>query len=232
MYRGLRGRLRFHSHTRGLAKQFKQWVADAALPKRVELYSTLPASAEGFAVWLSELSDKELAGFTQRVAQFCASLSFDLAWLTDPQVSHEPEIKKAVEDAVLLYSVTVWRANNVQQDVQAFLAYQAWRAHPSRHNSFGQQLLSNLIQRGAVPVTPELYLAPEKERLTYALAAIRKVAEEDHATFHVALRQVVGGEAAAPAAAMPPASEPAAEATEAEPAPARRRKAVAEGGVA
>lgn len=239
-YRGLRGRLRFRNHTRDLAKQFKQWVAEAALAKRVELYGALPASADGFAVWLSELSDKDLDSFTQRVAQFCASLNFNLAWLTDPQVSREPEIKKAVEDAVLLYSVTLWRANNVQQDVQAFFAYQAWLAHPGRHSAFGQQLLGKLMERGAVTITSDQYLASEKERQAHAMAAIRKVAEEDHEAFHAALREVMIGGEAAPAAATPPASEPAASAPEAsamepaqeEPAPAKRRKVATEGGVA
>ena len=214
MYQGLRGWFRFRNHTRDLAKQFKQWVAEAAPAKRVDLYNTLPAYAEGFAIWLGSLSDKDLEHFTQGVARFCATLNFDLAWLTDAQVSREPELKKAVEDAVLLYSLTTWRANNVQQDVKAFFAYQAWLANPNRHGAFGQQLLSNLVQRGAVTVTPELYLAPEKERLAHATEAIRKVADEDHATFHAALRQVVGASEAAPAAA--PATAQAAAVPEAD----------------
>jgi len=238
-YKGLRGRLKFRSHTHELAKQLKQWVSEAAPAKRVELYNTLPASAEGFAIWLGGLPQKELEQFTRRVARFCASLNFDLAWLTDAQVSREPELKKAVEDAVLLYSLTVWRANNVQQDVKGFFAYRAWLARPKRHRAFGQQLLGALIQRGAVTVTPELYLAPEKERLAQATAAIRKVAEEDHAALQSALRQVVGTGEAAPAAAPAPAPEPVAaaapEAPPAEPAaapqPARRKAATTGGAV-
>ncbi len=226
MYQGLAGRLKFRSHTHDLAKQFKQWVSEAAPAKRVELYNTLPASAEGFAIWLGGLSDKDLDHFTQRVARFCASLNFDLAWLTDPQVSREPELRRAVEDAVLLYSLTEWRANSVQQDVKGFFAYRAWLANPKRHRAFGQQLLGNLIQQEAVTVTPELYLAPEKERLTHATAAIRKVADENHAALQSALRQIVGASQAAPAAAPAPAAaveqaEPAATAQ-----PARRKAAV------
>ncbi len=243
MYQGVRGRLRFRNHTRDLAKQLKQWVAEAAPAKRVELYNTLPASAEGFAIWLGGLPQKELEQFTKKVAHFCESLNFDLAWLSDPQVSREPEIKKAVEDTVLLYSLTTWRASNVQQDVKGFFAYRDWLANPKRHSAFGQQLLGALIQRGAVIVTPELYLAPEKERQAHATAAIRKVADEDHAAFQAALRQVVGGGEAAPAAAPAPVAEPAAatppEAPQAEPAeaapvapqPAQRKLATA-GGVA
>jgi|GEM_PF-2011213 hypothetical protein len=235
MYQGLRGRFKFRSDTRELAKQFKQWVVDAAPAKRVELYGSLPASAEGFALWLSGLSDKELERFTERVARFCATLNFDLAWLTDPKVSREPELKQAVEDAVLLYSLATWRANNVQQDVSSFLAYQAWLANPKQHKAFGQQLHQALIQRELVIVPPELYLASEPERLEQAASIIRKVADEHPAAFRAVLRQVAGvgngGTAAAPAP-TPAAPTPSAEApaqTEA-PAPAtnpRRKEATA-----
>ena len=37
MYKGLRGPFKFRSDTRELAKQFQQWGADAALPKRIQL---------------------------------------------------------------------------------------------------------------------------------------------------------------------------------------------------
>jgi hypothetical protein len=207
MYQGLRGQFKLRSDTRGLAKQFKQWVTEAALPKRTELYSSLPTSAEGFAIWLSGLSDKELEQFTHRVAQFCASLNFDLAWLTDAQVSREPELRQAVEDAVLLYSLATWRANNVQQDVTSFLAYQAWLANPSRHKALGQELHQLLIQRGLVTVPPEMYLASEQERLEQAAIAIRKVADEHPAAFRAALHRVTGASSVEPAAAPAPAPE-------------------------
>jgi hypothetical protein len=192
MYQGVRGWFKLRSDTRDLAKQFKQWVSEAVPAKRTELYNTLPASAEGFAIWLSALSDKELEQFTQRVARFCASLNFDLAWLTDVKVSREPELKQAVEDSVLLYSLAAWRANNVQQDVTSFLAYQAWVANPNRHKTFGQELHQVLIERGLVTVPPELYLAPEQERLEQAATAIRQVADEHPAAFRAALRRVAG----------------------------------------
>ena len=208
MYQGLRGRLKFRNDTRDLAKQFKQWVAEAAPAQRAELYSTLPASAEGFATGLAALSDKDLQLFVRKLARFCASLNFDLAWLNDPQISREPELKKAVEDAVLLYSLTVWRANTVQQDVKGFFAYRAWLANPNRYRAFGQKLYSVLVQRGVVTIPSDLYLAPEKERLAQAATTIRKLYDEDHDTFHAALRQVV--EDGQGATAVTPAPAPAA----------------------
>ncbi len=205
MYQGLRGRLRFRSHTHDLAQQFKQWVAEAAPGSRAELYNTLPASADGFAAWLNGLSQKELEQFTKKVARFCESLNFNLAWLTDAQVGREPELKRAVEDTILLYSLTTWRADSVQQDVKGFLAYQAWQARPNRHKAFGQQLLGSLIQSGAVTISPDQYLASEKERKAHATAAIRKIADENRDALRVALRQVVAGAPVAPPAPVAPA---------------------------
>lgn len=213
MYQGLRGRFKFRNDTRELAKQFKQWVSQAAPAKRVELYNNLPSSAEGFAIWLSGLSTKELEQFTQKVARFCASLNFDLAWLTDAKVSHEPELKQAVEDSVLLYSLAAWRANNVQQDVTAFLAYQEWLANPKRHKRFGQALHQALIQRGLVTIPAELYLAPESERLAQATTAIRQVADENAAAFRAVLRQLIEGNTGTTVAA-PGAIAPTTEQTE------------------
>ena len=216
MYKGMRGRFKFRSDTRELAKQFKQWVTDAALPKRVALSSSLPAQTEGFAAWLSGLSEQELGQFTERIAQYCASVNFDIAWLNDAQVSREPELKQAVEDAVLMHSLGAWRADSVQQDVKIFLEYRAWRADPKRHKQFGQQLHQVLIERGLVTVPSELYLAPEKERQEQATTAICKVADEDAAAFYLALRQLAGAPETVPLAAPTSASAvetPAAPAT-------------------
>ncbi len=49
---GLSWMVEVSQRQRDLAKQFKQWVAEGAPAKRVDLYNTLPASAEGFAIWL------------------------------------------------------------------------------------------------------------------------------------------------------------------------------------
>jgi hypothetical protein len=215
MYQGIRGRFKFRNDTRELAGQFKRWVADTPTSRRTEQIGALPASVEGFSRWLGTLSDKDLEQFTQRVAHFCAGLKFDLAWLNSPEVSREPELKKAVEDTVLLYSLATWRAHTVEADVKAFLAYQAWLANPGRHKKFGQQLHRALVQRGLLVVPADLYLASDKERQEQARAAIIALSDANHAVFSEVLRQLdASGNAesdAAKAAAAPapaPASAP------------------------
>jgi hypothetical protein len=189
MYSGVRERFKPRTDIRQLAKQFKQWVSDAALPKREEFYSALPASADGFAVWLGALSEQDLQAFTLKVAQFCDAMDFDLAWLNDPQVIRDPEMKKSIEDIVLLYSLSAWHANNVQQDVKAFLAYKDWDANPKQNKAFGQRLHQVLFQQGMVTIPTELYLASEQQRMDQAIAAISLAAQENPVAFHAALRQ-------------------------------------------
>jgi hypothetical protein len=192
MYKGVRGRFKLRGDTRQLASQFKQWVADAALPKRAALSSSLPAATESFAAWLSGLSAQELGQFTEKVARYCASVDFDIGWLTDTQVNNDPELKQAVEDAALLYSLGTWRASSVQNQVQVFLAYRAWIAAPHKHKVFGQELYKVMLERVLVTVPSELYLASEQERQAQAATAIRQVAAESPAAFRLALRQLAG----------------------------------------
>jgi hypothetical protein len=208
MYKGLRGRWKFRKDTRELAGQFKQWVAGSGLASRRQLYDGLPESAAEFATWLGGLSAEELDRFTQGVARFCGSLNFDLAWLTNTQLAREPELKLTVEDATLLYSLAAWRAGRVQKKVRNFLAYQSWLAKPERYKDFGNQLYRALLDAKLMTVPPELYLAPEKERLGQAVAAIQKVADENPAAFTAVLHQLGWSEAPKPGPAAPaPAPE-------------------------
>lgn len=219
MYLGIRGRFKFRNDTRELARQFKQWVTDTPASRRTEQINGLPASADGFARWLSTLSDKDLEAFTQRVAHFCAGLKFDLAWLNSAEVSREPELKKAVEDAVLMYSLAAWRAHTVEADVKAFLAYQAWLANPGRHKQFGLQLHRVLVQRGLLSIPADLYLATEKERQAQARAAIIAVAEANHAAFSEVLRQLHTSPETVEEAPKAPAADAKPKAAAAAPAP-------------
>lgn len=210
MVKRLRGRFRFRGDRRELARQFKHWAADAAMPKRAVLSGSLPEAVEGFAAWLGGLSERDLEQFTKKVARFCATVGFDIAWLTDAEVARKPELRQAVEDAVLLYSLGAWRADSVQLDAQVFLEYRAWLANPNRHKAFGQHLHQVLIKRGLVVVPSDLFLASEKERLAQAGAAIRRVADDHPAALHLALRQVAGAsEEPLPAAPAPVSAAPA-----------------------
>jgi hypothetical protein len=110
--------------------------------------------------------------------------------------------------------------SDLQVEVKAFLAYQAWLAHPNRHKEFGQRLHRILVQRGLVTVPAELYLAAEDERQKQATAAIIAAAEEHHAAFNEALHQLEQAGEASAAASVEAAPKATPETrTEAAPAP-------------
>lgn len=201
MYAGVSGKLKLRRDTQGLANQYKQWVATSSLHQS-HWYADWPGAAENFSAWLAGLSPKETTVFCDKVAHFCASLGFDLAWLVDDQLNGQPELKRAVEEAVALYSVTAWRASQVEAEVRAFMAYQQWLAHPNKQRALGQKLYGELIQKGLVTPTPDLYLAPEKERVAAAARAIKQIAADKPDAFTAVLRGIINP---APVAATTPA---------------------------
>lgn len=208
-YQGLRGHYKIRRDKRELAGKLKDWVSRADADRRDELYDGVLEATEGLSTWLGALPAHEAEEFTQKVARFCASLNFDLAWLTDAQVARDPALKKTVEDAVLLYCVAAWRASRVQGDVRGFLAYQAWLAHPWLHKKFGLRLHSSLILRGLISIAPELNLASDEARLAAATASIKRVAEEKPEAFREVLRHLTASAEAGVGPVARPAESPA-----------------------
>ncbi len=205
MYQGVSGKLKLRRDKTELAKKFKEWMASTSL-HQTQLYDGLPAAAEGFASWLATLSPQETEAFCDKVAHFTASLGFDLAWLVNDKLNGQPELKQAIQEAVALYSIAAWRANTVQIQVRAFLAFQQWLAKPNQNRGLGQQLYSQLVKQGLVMTTPDLYLAPEKERQAEAIRAIKQVAIDKPAVFNAVLYDIVNPK---PASAANPEPAPA-----------------------
>lgn len=222
IYQGIRGRLKFRNDKKDLAQRFRQWATEAD-SARERLSAGMPDWAGGFATWLNGLSDKEAVEFSQDVAAFCASQNFNIGWLNDPQISADPALKQAVEEAVLLYGVSWWRANQVQSDVQALLKLKAFLAKPNTRDNkaFGQELFSGLVAKNLVTVPSTLITAPEKERLDYMKRAIEQAAQRNPDKFSQVLRRV----------AQPQSGAATTTSAEAEPAPAAPAPATS-GGVA
>ncbi|HZQ06094.1 MAG TPA: hypothetical protein VFD70_05900 [Anaerolineae bacterium] len=162
---------------RPLSTKLQEWITARTTSTENEIYDKMPARTQGMNAWLATLSDKEMRVFTDKVARFTASLGLDLEWLLDNKVNAYPALKQAIEEAVFLYSISAWRAYNVQRDVKAFRAYQAWVENPSRNRALEQKLYSELVQQGLAPTAPDLYLASESERNAEAIRAIKEVAE-------------------------------------------------------
>ena len=194
MYDGVTGKLKLGRDRKELANKFRKWVSEKSLSRQTQMYDNLPTQADGFTNWLGGLSDKEMGAFSEKVARFAATLGFDLEWLVNDKVNDYPQLKQAIEEAVSLYSIAAWRANNVQQEVRAFLAFKAWLADPSKNRALGQKLYSALVQQGLVMTSPDLYLGTEKERMGEAVRAIKLAAETKPEALNAVLRDVMNSQ--------------------------------------
>jgi hypothetical protein len=192
VYKGWIDKIRARKPEKALPQQFREWATGASLGERKQLYNSLPEAAQAFTAWLDGLSAEETEAFSRRVSSFCSGLNLELAWLVDLQLDDEPELKQAVEEAVVLYCLARWKATQVQGDVKAFVTFQAWQDDPSRreHRELTQKLFSRLVEKGLIAAPPaEFFLASEEERQAHVVQAIRQVAEEDRQAVNTILKE-------------------------------------------
>jgi hypothetical protein len=182
-----------------LAAQFKEWLSQAELERRMPLYKALPADAADFTAWLLELGDKDLGDFSQELAVFCQGQGFDLAWLADAQVPGE--MKYAVEEAIGLYCLAAWKSHNLLP----LSTYRAWLADPEnpKNNAFAQRLYSRLVESGMATARSDMLWAPEKERHAFIVQSMQTVAAQDPKSFVALLKAAMVVEAEPSAEASP-----------------------------
>jgi hypothetical protein len=192
----------------GLAERFQAWLAGAAPTERKALYTQLAAQEEAFAAWLQNLPDKERRAFVEEIGAFCTNLKFELSWLLEPQLGHDPELKQRLEGAVLSYCLARWQGHQAQENIKVYATFKAWQAapHKKEHQALTQQLFFRLVEKKLISEPPsELFLAPERERQFYVVQAIRQAAEKDHSTFQGILKEIVAADAAASSSFSPAA---------------------------
>jgi hypothetical protein len=209
------GRLRLpFRKERNLAAWFSRWVVEANLTKRIAVYKRLPEDAAEFSAWVSSLSSKELTHFVNDLSGLCHALGFDLAWLADAKLP--ADLKRGLEEAVILCSLTAWKAREVEP-LAAFVAWQK-APHKAENRAFAGALYARLVNAGLTTTPATLVLAPDKERQKAVTRAIESAAVEHHGAFTTLVRQVMaelkaGGGTAEAAPAPTPTDEAAAPGT-------------------
>lgn len=195
-----------------LAQQFKVWASEAVPAKKTQFYKSLSEEAAEFSAWLETLSDQELNAFVQKVDSFCNRLDFELNWLVDPKLNNG--LKQPLEETVILYSLTTWKA----REAQALARYVAWQSAPDKkqNRDFAKQLYAKLMDRGLVSPSPNVLLASEKDRQAHMNQAIRETADTKHKEFvtivqELAAEMATGKEKRAAQAQSAPASSDAVE---------------------
>ncbi len=199
MYAGLGGWLKLRRDKSQLVTQFQTWAATDTL-NQAAANAELAGTAAELKTWLATLSDKELKMFCDKVAHFTAALGFDLAWLWDDQLRGQAELKRALEEAVALYCITVWRAQRVQDEVRAFVAWDRWQAHPNKHRALGQKMYTALVQNGMIMMDVEMYTASDKARWAQMNRSIKEVARANPEAVSAIVRGMVFAHPQPPAA--------------------------------
>lgn len=164
------------------AQQFKQWITDATSTDRKELSGDVNKDLKALTTWLAGLSEEDMQAYCHKVAHFCEVLHFKLEWLVDPYLEKDPNLKKTLEDTVLLFCVSDWKASQSAEHIKAFASFREWLNDPEsdQNQALTQKLFALLIKEDKLDETPSaLLLLSEDERRKYIVQTIKKVAEAD-----------------------------------------------------
>lgn len=181
-----------------LSQQFQSWAAET-LNKEKDLQK-----------WLTSLSDEGIQSLTDQLADFCASLNLNLAWLVSKRLDQDPDLRKVAEDVVVAYCKACWNAAEAQDELQVFKTYVNLKENPNskENKQLSQKIFAELVNRDlASPASPELFLAGDSDRQQHVMQTINQVADRDRKAFNKVLREVIEIKAeSAPAAEEPKAT--------------------------
>jgi hypothetical protein len=143
---------------------------------------------QDFSTWLNSLSNKQLDELVRQVADACRRANVDLNWLLDNRAHGEME--RALQDTVLLTALAMYRAHSLAP----FARLEAYRQNPNARSNrkFGQQVFARLVDSQSMTIPANLMLAPEKERRTFAHAAIEQAAQENQDALIAIVRETMG----------------------------------------
>ncbi len=209
LVRSVRRRILAHRRDASLAPRFRDWVLEARLPDRKQLYQNMPQTARAFSDWLAGLPSEQLELFCGRISDALSAWDIDLNWLVERDLARVPALQRAIEESVLSYCLAHWTATQAQDDIRTFTTFQAWQQDPysERQKELNQRLYSRLVAKGLLTApAPDLLLASEGRRQDFVVQALRHVSEADVIAFSSALHEIA---ASTPVAAPePPAEQP------------------------
>ena len=180
------------------SREFQVWAKD------LDPLGSPPMSE--FKEWLAALEPEEVQTLMNQVAAFGSPFEFNLVWLLDEQLDNNTQLKQTLEETVALYCMAKFKIDLVADDIQAFVALQAWEKNPNnkKQHKFNQDLFTKLVDEGLTPpAPPNLFLASDKRRQKHAVAAIQEVAKENPDAFNAALKDVVMSDKKPATAAQP-----------------------------
>lgn len=174
-----------------LSERFTAWADNTHFANRVK---RLRESTRAMKSWLTSLESEESEILAKQVSDFASDLNFELGWLLDKKLEDHAELKRDMEEVIVLYCLATFKGLLLQDELNTFIMFQAWLEDPTRkeYQELNQQLFTILVERElAQPVPPELLLADEQQRSEYAIQAINRVLQADRKTFVIILKEVL-----------------------------------------
>jgi hypothetical protein len=159
-----------------------------------------PEALAELKTWAVELSPDELRDWERATNAFCKAANIELNWLWGRELERDPDLRNAIGDVVLGYTLSYYRARRTAPSLAAVKALRFWRSAPFRgkRRRFGDELHAHLVQQGLITVPGELFLASNRRRRQEAVNSMKRLDDEQRLALRVAVTQMLAGVDAAP----------------------------------
>jgi len=181
------------------AEDYRHWMAGEEATGRAASLG-LTAAWEELKRWSAGLSAEDLKSVSQEAAYFCTSQNFDFTWLGSAELGKsDASLKNNMIDALILFSLAKFKTWQLRGNVDAVEVYETWLQDPAKGKNLtlSQKVFAKMVDDRKVQASPELLLAPEKERREFVIQTVKDYSEANPKSFYLMLKSVLA-EMAAP----------------------------------
>lgn len=154
--------------------------------------------------WLHSVPEVGIQLLTQRLADFCTDIGFELTWVLNGSLQIDKTLHATLRRVIVNYCRSCYYAVTAFPDLRSIQPYLDFQAAPTDKASrpFGMQLYAELAAAKLIqPASPNALLAEDPERWDYVVQAIAGAAAAHPRQVHAIVQKMVR------AAAEPPAPE-------------------------
>jgi len=154
--------------------------------------------------WLHSVPEVGIQLLTQRLADFCTDIGFELTWVLNGSLQIDKTLHATIRRVIVNYCRSCYYAVTAFPDLRSIQPYLDFQAAPTdkANRPFGMQLYAELAAAKLTqPASPNALLADEPERWSYVVQAIAGAAAAHPRQVHAIVQKMVR------AAAEPPATD-------------------------
>ncbi len=185
-------------------EDYRGWLAGEEAGARAAALG-LSAPWDELKRWAAGLSAEDLKAVAQEAAYFCTSQNFDFSWLSSEELGKsDAALKNNMTDALALFSVAKFKTWQLRGNIDAVEVYETWLQDPAKGKNLtlSQKIFAKMVDERKVQASPELLLAPEKERREFVVKTVKDYSESSPKSFYLMLKGVLA-EMAAPSSVPP-----------------------------